>query len=177
MSRGVLRMTANELAQFLERGRKLQTGAATLAPIPPSHNASRLWQQRANQDAHGRLLTAIMIAFSKRHPAVAWIVRMNTGQFRSMDGERIVRCGWKGQPDIVGQLATGHFLAIEGKTGDGSPSADQAQGVNTINAAGGLALVARSTQDVSNALQAWQLGQWKPDPLPIPRGRRRKEKM
>ena len=47
----------------------------------------------------------------------------------------------------------GHFLAIEVKTRKGALSDDQARFLERIKAAGGIALVARSVDDVIDAIE------------------------
>lgn len=47
------------------------------------------------------------------HSAVAWCERMNCGAAKI--GSRFVRFGWKGCPDVLGQLKDGRFLGVEVK--------------------------------------------------------------
>lgn len=168
-------MSAADFAEFLQRAqaaqRMIDEAIDKVAPAiperrslrsdgqlpgPPPHQPqqvpvtgrekSALTLRISNQDAHGRLLRNIVVEL-KRHPRVAWVVRMNTGAFLSQDGERRVRCGWKGMLDILGQLRDGRILAIEGKTGSGRASADQKATIATITDNGGCAFVARSVAD------------------------------
>lgn len=55
---------------------------------------------------------------------VVWFARMNTGVFE-VDGRKI-RAGFKGCPDIIGQLDGGRFLAFEVKKRGAKPTKDQA---------------------------------------------------
>lgn len=48
------------------------------------------------------------------HSAVAWCERMNSGAARI--GARFVRFGFKGCPDVLGQLKDGRLLGVEVKT-------------------------------------------------------------
>jgi hypothetical protein len=57
-----------------------------------------------------------------------------------------------GVPDIVGVLKDGRFLGIEVKTEKGVLSDHQSRFIENINAAGGLAFVARSVDDVIEKL-------------------------
>ena len=101
-----LRMSETDLAEFLARATRMQqlineTVAqvtpripnarhargrrdGTLLPAKPSPQkigaATRRTRNLQNQDAHGRLLT-VLVRDLKRHPRVAWLVRMNTGGF------------------------------------------------------------------------------------------------
>jgi len=52
------------------------------------------------------------------HPAVAWCERMNSGAVRI--GKRFVRFGWKGCPDVIGQLRDGRLIGVEVKSPRGS---------------------------------------------------------
>jgi hypothetical protein len=59
----------------------------------------------------------------------------------------------RGVSDIIGCLPkTGRFLAIEVKRPGNKPTAEQQQFINMINAAGGLAFVARSVEEVEEQL-------------------------
>jgi hypothetical protein len=69
--------------------------------------------------------------------------------------KRFVRFAFPGCSDILGQLRTGHFLAIEVKRPSTGPTDDQAAFLAQVNAAGGLGLVARSVDDVQTALDAF----------------------
>jgi hypothetical protein len=109
-----------------------------------------------------RDVLAACLAFLQRHPRVAWAKRMSTGVTRYTDHkgvERFVRFGFNGCPDIIGQLRpvppnpVGAWLAIECKSDSGEPTDEQQAVLDTINAAGGVAFVARSIDDVMLALQ------------------------
>lgn len=56
-----------------------------------------------------------------------------------------------GVPDIVG-IYQGRYLGIEVKTRNGVVSDNQRRFIDTINAAGGIAFVARSVDDVIDNL-------------------------
>jgi hypothetical protein len=59
----------------------------------------------------------------------------------------------RGVSDIIGCIPkTGRFLAIEVKRPGGKPTPEQQQFIDTINAAGGLAFVARSVEEVEQRL-------------------------
>jgi hypothetical protein len=89
------------------------------------------------------------------HPRVAWAARINTGVFRPArkDGSTgFVRAGFKGCSDVIGQLTTGQFLAIEVKRPSGKTTPEQQAFLQQVAAHGGIALVARSADDVIAAL-------------------------
>lgn len=59
----------------------------------------------------------------------------------------------RGVSDIIGCIPnSGRFLAIEVKRPVGKPTAEQQQHIDTINEAGGLVFVARSTEEVITSL-------------------------
>lgn len=86
----------------------------------------------------------------RAHPAVSWCQRMNTGAARI--GDRFVRFGFPGCPDVLGQLKDGRLLACEVKASDGRLRPEQARFLELVNAHGGLAFTARSCRDVFAAL-------------------------
>lgn len=91
-----------------------------------------------------------VIRFLKIHPSVAWAERMNVGA-QAIDG-RFVRYGFPGCSDIIGQIMDGRFLAIECKATRGRVTAAQEAFLGAVAKAGGVALVARSVEDVAGVL-------------------------
>ena len=84
------------------------------------------------------------------HPAVAWCERMNSGAARM--GGRFVRFGFKGCPDVLGQLKDGRLLACEVKSKTGRLRPEQTIFLERIRGAGGVAFVARDLRDVLREL-------------------------
>lgn len=84
------------------------------------------------------------------HPAVAWCERMNSGAARI--GARFVRFGFKGCPDVLGQLRDGRLLGVEVKAKAGRLRPEQAVFLERIRCAGGVAFVARDLRDVHREL-------------------------
>ena len=76
--------------------------------------------------------------------------RMNTGAVR--DGDRFIRYGLKGQPDIF-LILKGRFIGIEVKTRTGRQSEAQMQWQRNCERAGGLYILARSVDDVEFRLK------------------------
>ena len=85
------------------------------------------------------------------HPAVAWCERMNSGAARI--GARFVRFGFKGCPDVLGQLRDGRLLGVEVKAQAGRLRPEQAVFLERIRGAGGVAFVARNLRDVMRELE------------------------
>ena len=86
------------------------------------------------------------------HPAVSWCERMNSGAARM--GGRFVRFGFKGCPDVLGQLRDGRLLGVEVKGPTGRLRPEQSVFLERIRCAGGVAFVARNCRDVLGELGA-----------------------
>ena len=97
------------------------------------------------------ILKECLIAAS-RAGAVVW--RNNTGVFRALDSDRIIRAGLcPGGGDLIGLTSTGQFLGIECKRPEnGRVSKLQQQWIDFINSHGGKAFVATSGDDVTREL-------------------------
>ncbi len=80
------------------------------------------------------------------HPLVAWAERQNSGAARV--GNRFIRFGWPGCPDVLGQLKDGRLLGVEVKSPKGKPSPEQTLFLAQINAAGGVGFIAHDLRDV-----------------------------
>jgi hypothetical protein len=116
--------------------------------------------EAAVQDAVLRFL-----ALDKR---VAWAHRFNTGAMRIPNppgpdgrsrGHRFVQFAFPGCSDVLGQLVSGHFLAVEVKRPSTKPTPDQAAFLALVAQHGGLAVVARSIDDVARALDGFFRGE------------------
>ena len=89
------------------------------------------------------------------HPKVAWAHRFNTAAGKLVRGNghsQFIRFGFPGCPDVLGQLRTGEVLAIECKRPSGTVSPEQAAFLRCVQANGGVAVVARSVDDLLEAL-------------------------
>ena len=84
------------------------------------------------------------------HPAVAWCQRMNSGAVKV--GNRFIRFGWPGCPDLLGQLKDGRLLGVEVKAPKGKLRPEQTIFLERIRAAGGVAFMARDCRDVTREL-------------------------
>ena len=92
----------------------------------------------------------------KAHPKVAIAYRVNSGTFEmgSGDNKRYIRANTqRGISDIMGALKDGRVLACEVKSAKGIAHEHQQAFLDKINAAGGLGFIARSVDDVINALK------------------------
>jgi hypothetical protein len=87
-----------------------------------------------------------VLAALDAHPAVAWVARMNVVRKGHIQG------GFVGLSDIIGQLHTGQFLAIEVKRRWTNPTQAQIEFLGRVERSGGVAFVARGGADVWRAL-------------------------
>ncbi|MBK5204214.1 MAG: VRR-NUC domain-containing protein [Polaromonas sp.] len=105
--------------------------------------------KRTNDRKESAALVEVLKAL-KAHPAVSWCERMNSGAARI--GARFVRFGFRGCPDVIGQLRDGRFLGCEVKSATGRARPEQTLFLERINQAGGLGFIARNCRDVFAAL-------------------------
>ena len=78
---------------------------------------------RKNDRREAAALVEVLKALNT-HAAVAWCERMNSGAARM--GSRFVRFGFKGCPDVLGQLKDGRLLGVEVKAKTGRLRPEQA---------------------------------------------------
>lgn len=105
--------------------------------------------ERKNAKPEAAALKEVMLAL-RAHHSVVWCERMSTGTAKI--GDRFVRFGWKGCPDILGQLIDGRFLGVEVKSPKGRLRPEQTLFLERIRVAGGVAFVARDYRDVKREL-------------------------
>jgi hypothetical protein len=109
---------------------------------------------RAGRGGHAALVAAV-VELLNALPLVAWAAKFNTGQMRSPDGKRVIRFAFKGCADVLGQMATGEFLAIECKTPADRPTDDQQAFLERVDRAGGCAGWIRTTQQAHILVRLW----------------------
>lgn len=107
----------------------------------------------ANQsDAHSRLVNEILIEISKNPRVRAG--KAIVGVFRDLHSERIIKVGTPGMADINGIVGpNGLRLEIEVKTGSAGQNKDQKNYQRMIETRGGLYVLARSVDDVLEAIK------------------------
>jgi hypothetical protein len=101
------------------------------------------------------VLSAVLTCL-RYHPRVAWAHRMNSGAgkiIRRGKVSQFMRWGFPGCPDVLGQLRDGRLLAIEAKRPSGIATDTQEAFLECVRANGGVAVVARSVDDVLEALK------------------------
>ena len=107
--------------------------------------------ERNNARPEAAALVEVLLALNS-HPDVAWCHRVNSGAARI--GNRFVRFGWPGCPDVLGQLKDGRLLGVEVKANKGKLRPEQTIFLERIRCAGGVAFVARDCRDVVRELMA-----------------------
>ena len=131
--------------------------AARLAALRPSTRTNPKTRRRLPAATSERDVLDAILALLRVHPAVAWAHRINTGAARFGDaetGERIVRFAFPGCSDVIGQLRTGAFLAIEAKRPGKKATPDQAAFLERVRTNGGIAILATTIDDVISHLRA-----------------------
>lgn len=117
------------------------------APPEPKPRAPR---QASGTPTEAQVLKAVL-AYVQRHPKVSLAWRQNSGTFaeRNRDGTtRYVRANTqRGMSDIMGVLKDGRTLAIECKSLTGRLKPHQAEFLERVRKAGGVAGVCRSVED------------------------------
>lgn len=121
-----------------------QQQAALFDDLPPTAPAPRV-NDRPEAAALAEVLQTL-----RHHPAVAWVRRQNSGVARI--GDRFVRFGWPGCPDLLGQMKGGRLLAVEVKASGGQLRLAQAEFLSLVRRFGGVAFVARDCRDVQREL-------------------------
>lgn len=91
-----------------------------------------------------------VLAALRSHPAVSWCERMNTGAARI--GDRFIRFGFPGCPDVLGQLKDGRLLAVEVKAPAGRLRPEQRAFLSLVGENGGCVIVAKDCRDVYRVL-------------------------
>lgn len=130
----------------------------------------RYRQAKPRTASEGQTQSALW-SLLNRHPAIAWVARINSGAARiertNADGSPRsdfvrfcrLRPGFR-MPDLIGQLKSGPFFALEVKAGDwkgpgDEREEDQARYIDAVNRAGGRAGFVVS---VETALEVLGLG-------------------
>jgi hypothetical protein len=82
-----------------------------------------------------------------KHPDVAWTVTTTQGRVRGK-----YRTAKTGMSDIIGQMKSGHFLAVEVKKPGEKPTVDQQSFLFDVSNANGIAGYACSVEDTMEIL-------------------------
>ena len=105
--------------------------------------------KRTNDHPESAALVEVLKAL-RAHPAVVWCERMNSGAARV--GNRFIRFGFAGCPDVLGQLTDGRFLGVEVKSPTGKLRPEQSLFLERVRGVGGVAFMARDLRDVLREL-------------------------
>ena len=90
-------------------------------------------------------IQAAILQYLNFSSLVAWAARMNSGG--ATFGEKFVRFGFKGCPDILGQLTDGRLLAIEVKRPRNYPTQLQHEFLELASGSGAAAAYATSVAE------------------------------
>jgi hypothetical protein len=166
----LLRLTEEEYRDFVARGRVAQEAAQwavtrAQAPRPearqqagsPSSGPQAKPRKRRGTNPETPLMDLIRRGLHI-HPAVAWVVRMNSGQFKVGEGDsvRYVRAAFKGCPDLWGQMSTGELLVIEAKRPGEKPTVEQQAVLDRVAKHGGCSGAAHSVKEAIEIVEAWR---------------------
>lgn len=105
--------------------------------------------KRTNDRPESAALVEVLKAL-RAHPAVVWCERMNSGAAKV--GGRFIRFGFRGCPDVRGQLRDGRLLGVEVKSQTGRLRPEQSIFLERSRGAGGVAFMARDLRDVMREL-------------------------
>jgi hypothetical protein len=128
---------------------KFLSGAKKMPPIHDLFGIATSLTKRTNDKPEAAAHLEVLKAF-QAHPVVVWCERMNSGAAKVEN--RFFRFGFKGCPDVLGQLRDGRLLGVEVKAPKGKLRLEQAVFLERINGAGGLGFIARDCRDVFKAL-------------------------
>lgn len=96
---------------------------------------------------HSDLVNDILLTVSPH--GLAW--NNNTGALKDQTG-RLVRYGLPGSSDVLACIR-GRFVGIEAKVGRDRQRTNQQDFSNAVHQAGGIYILARSVEDVTNRLR------------------------
>ncbi len=110
-------------------------------------------QEQATKRTNDRPEAAALVEVLKAvrsHSLVARAERQNSGAAKV--GNRFIRFGWTGCPDVLGQLKDGRLLGVEVKSRTGCLRPEQTVFLERIRGAGGVGFVACDLRDVLREL-------------------------
>jgi hypothetical protein len=91
------------------------------------------------------------------HPLVAWASRINSGAVENANGQFVRFNQIAGCSDIVGQMKTGHFLALEAKRPGQKPTEPQMLFLRMVEAHGGCSGWFDSVDALEAILNKWAI--------------------
>ena len=137
------------------RAERVRLGTSPFRGVPgvPTPKTDLLGHEIQRPKRNSRPEAAALVEVLKAlrvHPLVAWAERMNSGAAKV--GDRFIRFGFRGCPDVLGQLKDGRLMGVEVKAKAGRLRPEQALFLERIRCAGGVAFVARDCRDVLRTL-------------------------
>lgn len=138
-----VKLNSKQISKILQR---------QLLPLLENANPSKIYgDARYSTESE---IQASILDYLTRCSSIAWANRLSSGKFKVTDkaGTRWIQAGWVGAPDIIGMTTKGQFVGIEVKAGNGVASTEQIAFLQAVRAGGGIGIIARSVDDVINAL-------------------------
>jgi hypothetical protein len=144
-TRRQVRDALRQLEAFAPDAGKARAASEALGLDKPER--TRAAPMRRPGASESQVLTAVL-ALLRRHPAVAWVERMNVAAFEADD--RYIKCGFVGLSDVLGQMKDGRLLAVEVKREvGGRVSPAQQAFIDRVRAHGGVSGVVRSADEAA----------------------------
>jgi len=98
-------------------------------------------------------IVSACLAYLNRSRTIAWAIRMNVGAATDSTG-RLVRFGFPGLSDIIGQLSDGRFLAIEVKMPGKKPTDHQQNFLTRVEKYNGVAYTVHSVDELDKFIKS-----------------------
>ncbi len=142
-TRRQVRDALRQLEAFAPDAGKARAASASLGLDKPER--TRAAPVKRPGASESQVLSAVL-ALLRRHPAVAWVERMQVGAYET--DERYIRYGFVGLSDVIGQMKDGRLLAVEVKREHGGVvSAAQQAFIDRVRAHGGVSGIVRSATE------------------------------
>jgi hypothetical protein len=113
---------------------------------------ARAFRLKILEPTEAQILSSVL-EYLAWNPRVAWVARVNNGAGTNPEGQyvnfnRLYKLPGATLTDIIGQLKTGQFFALETKRHGVNPTSGQLAFLAAVSAAGGIAAVVCSVGDV-----------------------------
>ena len=152
-TRRQVRDALRQLEAFAPDEAKARAASASLGLDKPERE--RKAPVRRPGASESQVLTAVL-GYLRRHPAVAWCERMNTGAFET--DERYIKFGFVGLSDVLGQMKDGRILCVECKREHGGKVSEAQQAfIDRVRKHGGVAGVVRGVEEVELLIKYSQM--------------------
>lgn len=96
-----------------------------------------------------------IVKYMRMNRAVAWVARINSGGAENAQGQYVAFHDIRGCSDIIGQMRTGQFLAIEVKRPGQRPTPKQQAFLELVAAFGGCSGWCTSAEGAARIVSDW----------------------